>query len=107
MNRLLNSDRNGRQTVINTLAQAQTNAKEGIHARLSEYHGKSKEDVIAQCKEIERVAEANNWRVALIHTIIAAYLREAAADYYEEKHVNINAWADGNVANNLKDFLIA
>ena len=38
--------------------------------------------------------------------IIAAYLRGAAADFYEEKRVNINVWVDGNAANNLKDFLI-
>ncbi len=38
--------------------------------------------------------------------IIVVYLRGAAANYYEEEHVNINAWADGNAANNLKDLFI-
>jgi len=34
-------------------------------------------------------------------------LRGAAADYYEEKRVNINRWAEGNAVNNLKNLLIA
>ncbi len=28
-------------------------------------------------------------------------------DYYEEEKININGWAGGNAANNLKDLLIA
>ncbi len=84
----------------------QTNAREGMYAKLSEYHGKSEEDVIAWCEEVERVVTANNWRDARIHTIVAAYLRGTAADYYEEERVNINGWAGGNTANNLKDLLI-
>ncbi len=39
--------------------------------------------------------------------IIAAYLREVAADYYEEESVNITGWAGRNAANNLKDLLVA
>jgi len=39
--------------------------------------------------------------------IVAAYLREATANYYEEKRANVNGWAGGNAANNLKDLLIA
>jgi len=58
----------------------QINAKEGTNTRLSEYYGKSEEDVIAWCEEVERVAEVNNWRAAWIHMIVAAYLRGAAAD---------------------------
>ncbi len=50
---------------------------------------------------------ANNWRDARIHTIIAAYLRETVTDYYEEEKININGWAGGNTANNLRDLLIA
>ena len=88
------------------MAWMHTNAKEGTYARLSEYHGKSGEDVMAWCEEVERVVSANNWRDARVHTIVAAYLREAAADYYEEQRVNINGWAGGNAANNLKDLLI-
>jgi len=84
----------------------QTNAREGTYAKLSEYHNKSGEDVIVWCKEVERVAIANNWRDTRIYTIAAAYLREAAADYYEEERLNINGWAGGNAANNLKDLLI-
>jgi len=34
-------------------------------------------------------------------------LRGATANYYEEERVNINGWAGGNAANNLKDLLIA
>ncbi len=90
MNRPPTSDGDGRQTVINTLVWMQTNAREGTYAKLSEYHSKSREDVIAWCEEVERVATANNWRDAWVHTIIAAYLRGAAADYYEEKRININ-----------------
>ncbi len=90
MNRPLTSDGDGRQTIINTLAWMQTNAREGIYAKLSEYHGKSEEDVMAWYEEVERVATANNWRDARIHIIVAAYLRGAAADYYEEERVNIN-----------------
>ena len=52
------------------------------------------------------MAAANNWRDARIHTIVAAYLRGAAADYYEEERVNINGWTGGNAANNLRDLLI-
>ena len=107
MNRLPTPDGNECQTIINTLAWAQTNVREGTHARLSEYHGKSEEDIIVWCEEVKRVAEANNWRAARIHTIIAAYLKGAVADYYEEEHANINAWVDRNAANNLKDLLIA
>jgi len=55
---------------------------------------------------VKRVAEVNNWRDARVHMIVAAYLRGAAADYYEEERANINGWAGGNVANNLKDLLI-
>ena len=68
----------------------QTNAREGTYAKLSEYHGKSEEDVMAWCEEVDRVATANNWKDARIHIIIAAYLRGAAADYYEEEKLNIN-----------------
>jgi len=85
----------------------QTNVREGTYAKLSEYHGKSRENVMAWCEEVERVATANNWGAARIYTIVAAYLRGAAADYYEEKRVNVNGWAEGNAANNLKDLLIA
>src|SRR6266498_3722736 len=106
MNRPPTPDGNAQQTVINTMAWMHTNAKEGTHARLSEYHGKSGEDVMAWCEEVDRVAAANNWRDARIHTIVAAYLRGAAADYYEEERININGWTGGNAANNLKDLLI-
>ena len=85
----------------------QTNAREGIYVKLSEYHGKSGEDVMAWCEEVERVATANNWGAAQIYTIIAAYLKGAVADYYEEKRVNVNGWAGENAANNLKDLFIA
>ncbi len=56
---------------------------------------------------MKRVVKVNNWRAAQIYTIIAAYLKRTAANYYEEEYVNINAWTDGNTANNLKDLLIA
>ncbi len=39
--------------------------------------------------------------------IVATYLRGVTTDYYEEECGNINAWADGNAANILKDLLIA
>ena len=45
---------------------------------------------MAWYEEVKRVATANNWRDARIYTIIAAYLRGAAADYYEEEKLNIN-----------------
>jgi len=61
-----------------------TNAKKGTYTRLSEYYGKSGEDVMAWCKEVDRVVTANNWRDARVHTIVAAYLRGAVTDYYEE-----------------------
>jgi len=50
---------------------------------------------------------ANNWRDARIYTIVAAYLRGATTDYYEEEKTNINGWSEGNAANNLRDLLIA
>src|SRR6266545_211921 len=106
MNRPPTPDGNAQQTIINTMAWMHTNAKEGTNARLSEYHGKSGEDVMAWCEEVDRVASANNWRDARVHTIIAAYLRGAAVDYYEEQRTNINGWTGGNAANNLKDLLI-
>ena len=90
MNRPPTSDENERQTVINTLAWMQTNAREGTYAKLSEYHSKSGEDVMAWCEKVKRVTTANNWRDVRIHTIVAVYLRGAAADYYEEERVNIN-----------------
>src|SRR6266542_4251527 len=90
MNRPPTPDGNAQQTIINTMAWMHTNAKEGTYARLSEYHGKSGEDVMAWCEEVDRVASANNWKDARVHTIVAAYLRGAAADYYEEQRVNIN-----------------
>ena len=49
----------------------------------------------------------NNWRDAWVHTIIVAYLKGAAADYYEEESTNITEWVGGNAANNLKDLLVA
>src|SRR6266498_4133244 len=107
MNRPPIPDGNAQQTIINTMAWMHTNAKEGTFARLSEYHGKSGEDVMAWCEEVDRVAAANNWRDARIHTIVAAYLKGAAADYYEEEKLNINGWAEENAANNLRDLLIA
>ena len=42
----------------------QTNAREGTYIKLSEYHGKSGEDVMAWCEEVEKVVTANNWRDA-------------------------------------------
>ncbi len=39
--------------------------------------------------------------------IVAAYLKGAAADYYEEESANITGWAGENAVNNLKDLLIA
>jgi len=90
MNQPLIPDGNGCQTVINTLAWMQTNAREGMYVKLSEYHGKSGEDVIAWCEEVERVVTVNNWRNARIYMIVAAYLRETVADYYKEERANIN-----------------
>ena len=55
---------------------------------------------------MERVVTANNWRDVRIHMIVAAYLKGAIADYYEEQRVNINGWVGGNATNNLKDLLI-
>src|SRR6266542_1737317 len=75
MNRPPTPDGNAQQTIINTMAWMHTNVKEGTYAKLSEYHGKSGENVMAWCEEVDRVATANNWRDARIHTIIAAYLR--------------------------------
>ena len=88
------------------MAWMQINAREDTYAKLSEYHGKSGEDVMAWCEEVDRVATANNWRDARIHTIVAAYLRGAAADYFEKEKTNINGWSGGNAANNLRDLLI-
>ncbi len=85
----------------------QTNVRESMYTKLSKYHSKSREDVITWCEEVERIATANNWRAARIHMIIAAYLKEATADYYEKESVNINGWVGGNVTNNLKDLLVA
>ncbi len=68
----------------------QTNAREGTYVKLSEYYGRSGEDVMAWCEEVERVTMANNWRDTRIHTIVTAYLRGAAADFYKEERVNIN-----------------
>jgi len=82
------------------------NAKEGTLAKLSEYHGKSGEDIMVWCEEVDKVAIANNWRDARIHTIVAAYLRGATVDYYEEEKININGWSGGNAVNNLKDLLV-
>ncbi len=59
------------------------------------------------CEEVDRVVTANNWRDARIYTIVIVYLRGAAANYYEEEKININGWAGGNAANNLRDLLIA
>ena len=47
MNRLLTPDGDVRQTIINMIAWMQTNAREGTYAKLSEYYGKSGEDVMA------------------------------------------------------------
>jgi len=55
---------------------------------------------------VDRVSAANNWKAARVHTIVAAYLREAAADYYEEESPNVTSWTGGNAANNLKDLFI-
>ena len=84
------SDGDAWQTIINTIAWMQTNAKEGTYAKLSEYHGRSEEDIMAWYKEVDKVTTANNWRDTRIHTIVAAYLRGVAVDYYEEQKVNIN-----------------
>src|SRR6266542_1879085 len=81
------------------------NIREGTNAKLSEYYGRSGEDVMAWCEEVDRVAAANNWRDAQVHTIVVAYLRGVAADYYEEEKLNINGWSGGNAANNLRDLL--
>ncbi len=85
----------------------QINARESIHAQLSEFYGKSEEDIMAWCEKVDRVATANNWRAGWIYTIVAAYLKEAATDYYEEESGNVTGWSGENVANNLKDLLIA
>ena len=106
MNQPLTSDGNEWQTIINTLAWMQTNAREGTYAKLSEYHGKSREDVIAWCEEVERIVIANNWKDAWVHMIVTAYLKGAAADYYEEESANIIGWSERNAINNLKDLLI-
>ena len=52
------------------------------------------------------MAAANNWRDVQIHTIVAAYLRGVATDYFEEEKTNINDWSEGNAVNNLRDLLI-
>src|SRR6266540_3538673 len=82
MNRPPTPDGNAQQTIINTMAWMHTNVKKGTYAKLSEYYGKSGEDVMAWCEEVDRVISANNWRDARVHTIVAVYLRRAAADYY-------------------------
>src|SRR6266498_882931 len=74
MNRPLTPDGNAQQTIINTMAWMHTNTKEGTYAKLSEYYGRSGEDIMAWYEEVNRVAAANNWRDARIHTIVAAYL---------------------------------
>ena len=73
------------------MAWMQANTREGIFAKLSEYHGKSGEDVMVWCEKVDRVATANNWRDARVYTIVAAYLKGAAVDYYKEQRVNINS----------------
>ena len=60
------------------------NIRKNYHAKLSEFHGKSRENVIEWCEEVKRVAIVNNWKDICIYTIVAAYLREAAANYYEK-----------------------
>jgi len=59
MNQPLTPDGNGQQTVINMMTWMQTNVREGTYAKLSEYHSKSGEDVIAWCEEVEKVATTN------------------------------------------------
>ena len=72
------------------MAWMQTNVRKGTYAKLSEYHGKSEEDVMAWCEEVDRVATANNWKDARVHDIVAAYLKGTATDYYKEEKVNVN-----------------
>jgi len=78
-----------------------------MHARLSEFYGKNEEDVTAWYEKVERVARVNNWEAGQIHTIVVAYLKEAAADYFEDESGNVTGWIGGNTTNNLKDLLIA
>ncbi len=40
-------------------------------------------------EEVRRVVIANNWKDGQIYTIIAAYLKEVAANYYEKVRANI------------------
>jgi len=84
----------------------QTNTREGTYAKLSEFHSKSKEDVIEWAEKVRRVAITNNWRDNWVYMIIAAYLKRATANYYEKVRGNVNQWDRKNAANNLKDLLI-
>ncbi len=68
----------------------QTNGREGTYAKLSEFSKKSEEDITEQTEEVRRIVITNNWRVAQIHTIVAAYLRDVTADYYEKVRANVN-----------------
>ena len=71
------------------LAWAHANSREGTHARLSEFYGKSREDVTEWIEKVRRVIIANNWKDNWVHIIVAVYLKGAVTDYYEKIRDNV------------------
>ena len=94
------------QIQINMLAWALGAGKEATHAKLTDYYGTDKEDIYEWCENVTRTVNANRWQDERIHVLVGVYLKEVAADFYEENRGTFTQWTGGVTSSNLKKGLI-
>ena len=60
--------------------------------KVREFYGRDEENPVEWIEEFNRIADANNWKNDRKLLIAAAYLRETAAEWYEDDKENILQW---------------
>src|SRR6266540_172358 len=71
-------------------------------AKANYYYGKAGEDIEEWLAEIDQMIEANNVADGRRVAVAAAFLRDAAAEWYETDKVNITRYTDNNAGSFIR-----
>ncbi len=80
--------------------------KEYSTAKANFFYSKAGEDVEEWLAKINWIIETNNVTLGRRVVIVAAYLRNTAADWYEADKANITQYADRNVMSFIKQIKV-
>ena len=81
-------------------------SREYSTAKANYFYGKAEEDVEEWLAEIDRMIEANNVADGRRVAVVAAYLKDTIAEWYEMDKANINRYTDNNVRSFIRQIRV-